>query len=287
MNSNRATRSTVTKMVKDGKEKSTNSLSMPSASSDNPNKKRSREDLSQIDEETDSFDRLLDRIREMIDEGNTKLEKKIDSTKKDVVAEISSLRNEMNQLKIDHARDFQGLSEVQSKLAEEVRKNKDMAGKLLKSNDLILTGVPYCSDENTDDMLLRVAAALGYGESNIPLVFTKRLARAPIAAGSTPPILFQFAFRAAKDEFFQRYFAGKKLSLLHLGFAVDRRIYFNENLTESARNLKGAALKMKRSGHIRNVFSRDGTIFVKPLDDIPPQPIFELNQLAVFGNKQT
>ncbi|XP_058840891.1 uncharacterized protein LOC131696364 [Topomyia yanbarensis] len=78
----------------------------------------------------------------MIDDGNTKIERKIDSSNAALVSEISTLHQEVNQLKFDYARDYSGLSESHVKITEEVRRHRDAAGKLLKSNDLILTGVP-------------------------------------------------------------------------------------------------------------------------------------------------
>lgn len=221
----------------------------------------------------------------MIDEGNAKIENKIESSNAALVTEISTLRDEVNQLKVDYARDFKSLCESHEKTAEQVRRSKDNAGKILRSNDLILTGVPYRPTEKTDEILREIATTLGYNDSDVPPVFTKRLARIPIAAGSTPPILLQFAFRASKDEFFHRYFASKNLSLLHLGFDTDKRIFINENLTESTRNIKGAALKLKRNGHLQNVFTKDGTVYVKPLEDVPAQPVFSLDQLKIFGGR--
>lgn len=284
MNTNRAlTRAAFTKMSKD---KPTLALPVESSSCDGQNIKPTREDVARTDHGVESFDALLVRIKQMIDNGNANIEKKIECSNKALVAEISTLRDEVNQLKVEYARDFDSLSESHAKTAIEVRKNTDVAGRMQKSNDLLLTGVPFCADENTDDILKKVAAALNYGDSDVPPVFTKRLARIPIASGATPPILFQFAFRASKDDFFQRYFLAKKLSLLHLGFDVDRRIYLNENLTESARNIKGSALKLKRSGLIRNVFSKNGIIYVKPLEDVPAQPIYDVVQLSDFGPRK-
>lgn len=281
MNPSRAlTRAASTKMGKDKQ-----SLTVPvSTISDNQNKKRSREDLDRTDDDVESFDQLLIRIKQMIEEGNAKIEQKIESSNAALVSEISTLREEVNQLKVDYARDFNGLSESHAKTAAEVQRNKDAAAKLLKSNDLILTGVPHSPTERTDEMLQKISVVLGYGESDVPAVFTKRLARVPITAGATPPILFQFAFRASKDEFLRRYFSARNLSLRQLDFDVDKRIYINENLTESARSIKGAALKLKRSGLLQNVYSRDGTIFVKPLENIPAQPVYDLDQLADFGD---
>lgn len=280
MNPNRTlTRAAISKM---GKDKSSLALSVESASCEQ-NKKRSQENLDRTDDAVGNFDELLVQIKLMIENGNANIERKIESSNQALVTEISTLRDEVNQLKVDYAQDFNGLNESHAKTVLEVRKNTEAAARIQKSNDLILTGVPYCSNEKTEDIMRKVAVVLGYGESEVPSVFTKRLARVPIVTGTSPPILFQFAFNAAKGEFFQRYFSAKKLSLLHLGFDVDRRIYFNENLTESARNIKGSALKMKRNGHIRNVFSKDGTIYVKPLEDIPAQPFYDLAQLADFG----
>lgn len=283
MNQNRAlTRAALIKM---GKDKSTPTLTVGPTSNENQNKKQSREDLDRTVADVENFDQLLFRIGKMIDDGNAKIERKIEASNATLVNEISTLRDEVNQLKIDYARDLTALKESHAKTAEEVRRNRGAVGNLVKSNDLILTGVPYCPTEKTNEVLRKIAVVLGYSESDVPLVFTKRLARVPTTTGATPPILFQFAFKAAKEEFFRRYFSVKNLSLLHLGFDVDKRIYLNENLTDSARSIKGAALKLKRNGRIQNVYSKDGTIYVKPLDDAPAVPVLDLEQLADFGRQ--
>lgn len=279
MNTNKV----VTRAAKMGKHKASPVLPMGATCSDEQNKKREEKD--RTDDCMVTFDQLLARIKQMIDDGYAKIERKIEASNQALISEICSLREEVDQLKIDYARDFNGLNESHGKIVEEMRMNKDTAAKLLRSNDLILTGIPFCSNERTDDMLQKVAVALGYGNSEVPPVFTKRLARVPITTGATPPILLQFAFRASRDEFLQRYHSAK-LNLLHLGFDVDRRIFLNENLTESARNIKVSALKLKRGGQIRNVFSKDGTIYVKPLEDVPAQPIYDAVQLRNFGARK-
>lgn len=240
--------------------------------------------MDKTEEQDETFDNLLVRIKQMIDDGNTKIEQKIESSNKAVVCEIATLREEVHQLKADYARDLNRLNESHAKTELDVLKNKDAVNRLPKSNDLILTGVPYSPMENTGALIQKVAAALEYSDTNAPVVYTKRLARTPIVAGATPPILIQFAFRASRDEFFHRYFARKNLNLTQLGYDVDRRIYINENLTESARYIKGTALKLKRSGKIHHVFSKDGIIFVKPTEDVPALPIYYVDQLAEYGS---
>lgn len=242
--------------------------------------------MDKTEEQVESFDSLLVRIKQMIDDGNAKIEQKIEFINNAVVCEISNLRDEVQQLKADYGRDIERLNEAQAIVELDVQKNKDAVNRLLKSNDLILTGVPFSPTENTDGVVQKVAVALGYCETDYPLVHTKRLARAPIVTGSSPPILIQFAFGASRDEFFQRYFSRRNLNLTQLGYEVDRRIYINENLTESARRIKGIALKLKNCGKIHHVYSKSGTIFVKPTEDVPALPIHFVDQLTKFGSIQ-
>lgn len=96
--------------------------------------------------------------------------------------------------------------------------------------------------------MLKTTASLGYGEQDQPLISVKRLARIPIAPGSTPPIALKFAFKFARDEFYSRYLRSRKLTLEHLGFNVNKRVYLNENLTELARKVKTHAVKLKKAG---------------------------------------
>lgn len=269
-------------MGKDNKEKSVLALPLGTGG-ENQNKKRSRDDLDQTDDQVETFDVLLMRMKQLIAEGNARIEQKIDSTNAALVNEISSLRDEVHQLKADCARDFGQFREVQTKTEMDVRRNKDAINRLAKSDDLILTGVPYNSTENTNNIAKMLSTAIGYSESDCPPVFTKRLARTPITTGASPPILLQFAFRASRDDFFHRYLLNKNLNLNQLGFDVDKRVYLNENLTESARNIKGIALKLKSSGRIRNVYSKDGTIYVKPNEGDVAQPIFDVEQLTEYG----
>lgn len=283
MSTNRLTRAAV--MGKDTKEKPT--LALPIGSSgENQNKKRSRDDLDQTDDQVDNFDVLLMRMKQLIADGNARIEQKIDSNNAALVTEIASLRKEVNQLKSDCARDFKQMCEVQTKTEVDVLKNKDAINRLAKSADLILTGVPYNQSENTENIVKLLSYAIGYSESDCPPVYTKRLARTPIATGATPPILLQFAFKAFRDEFFFRYLSKKNLNMNQLGFEIDKRVFLNENLTESARRIKSMALKLKNSGRIKNVYSKDGTIYVKLREDDAAQPVFDVGQLKEFEYNQ-
>lgn len=237
----------------------------------------------QAGQQVQSLDDLFVRIQRMIDDGNDKIEEKIDCSNKSLVYEISTLRNEVQKLKADCTHEFQRLSVSFDKTEQDVRRNQNSIGRIEKSHDLILAGVPYSATEKTDAFLRKVAYAIGYSDPDVPIVFTKRLARIPVVAGATPPILVQFAFKAARDEFFFRYLSKRNLNLLQLGFNVNRRVFLNENLTESARRIKGTAIKLKKDGLIQNVFTKDGVIYVKSKANLPAQPVLSLDQLGSFG----
>lgn len=250
------------------------------------NYKRSRDDLDHTDDVPDVLDELLGRMQLMIDEGNKRIETKIEDGNRSLMEEIGTLRSDVEKLRNDCSRDINQLTERFTKTELEVETNKDAIARLEKSADLLLTGVPYSPSENTSVFVNKVATVLGYSGSDVPVVFAKRLARVPIAVGSSPPILFQFAMKAVRDEFFHRYLSQRNLNLSQLGFDVTKRVFLNENLSEYARQLKGYALKLKKDGQIQNVFTKNGVIFVKPDAGTPAEAICNQDQLRLFDSKK-
>lgn len=246
------------------------------SSKDGTNFKRSRDDLDETDDRIQSFDELLTRMKQMFDDTNTR----IDTCKSDLQAEFTTLRENVQSFKDRCSVEINNLSDALALTQNNVNLNHERHLKNSKSNDLLLSGVPYHQPEDLLGFVKSASAALGYGERELPLIYTKRLARPPIAPGSTPPILLQFAFRAARDDFYFRYLSSHNLSLTHLGFNVNKRVYLNENLTDQARSIKGAALKLKKSGKLHSVYTKDGFIFVKPAEGGEAKLVNSLEQLA-------
>lgn len=165
-------------------------------------------------------------------------------------------------------------------IRDDVRVNKERISVIERRNDLLLSGVPFQSSEDLMGYFVKIANALGYGNENIPPIYAKRLARAPIAAGATPPIALQFGFKFARDDFYNRYLSTRNLSLVHLGFDVNKRIFINENLTEDARKIKSLAVKLKKAGKLFSTYTRDGLVFVKFSADAAAQRINSVDQLV-------
>lgn len=77
-----------------GKSKTTLPVST-SMSADGNVLKRSRDDLDKTDDHVDSLDELLNRMREMFNESNAKIETNIENCKRELQTEIGVLRDDM------------------------------------------------------------------------------------------------------------------------------------------------------------------------------------------------
>ncbi|EDS28409.1 conserved hypothetical protein [Culex quinquefasciatus] len=133
--------------------------------------------------------------------------------------------------------------------------------RLERASELIISGIPYQQTENLPQFFQNIATVLGYDQP--PIVDLQRLAKLPIAAGSAPPILCQFALRNVRNDFYRRYMTNRDLTLRHIGFDADKRIFMNENLTKLAREIRSQALRMKKAGIFAQVFTRNGAVYVK------------------------
>lgn len=276
------TRSTNTKVTQAaltmGKNKTT--LPVPTPASAEPNAtKRSRDDLDKSDDHVDSLDELWNRMQQMFIETNTKIAVNIENCQRELQTEIGVLRDDMQQLKAECSSEVRRLADSVTSVCGDVRVNKEGILATERSNDLLLSGVPFQSSEDLMDIFSRIANVLGYDRANIPHIYAKRLARYPIAIGAASPIAFQFAFKLARDDFYNRYLSSRNLSLIHLGFEVNKRIFLNENLTEDARRIKSEAVKLKKAGKLLSVFTRNGAVFVKDNADAASQRINSVDQL--------
>lgn len=246
---------------------------------DGNNVKRSRDDLDKSeDDQIDDLNDLFARMQSMFQTTNGK----IDVCKADLQTEISTLRDDVQQFKAECTSNINKLSDSLTRVRANVHQTNERISAAEKSNDLILAGVPYVPNEDVDTIVQRVSAALGYSEHTIPLTFSKRLAKLPIANGATPPIAIQFAFKLARDDFYRRYFTVRNLSLIHIGFNVDKRIYVNENLTDQARRIKGKAINLRRTGKLHAVFTKDGSVFIKPTPEDDAVLVRSIDELESF-----
>uniref|UniRef100_A0A182WI82 Uncharacterized protein n=1 Tax=Anopheles minimus TaxID=112268 RepID=A0A182WI82_9DIPT len=186
--------------------------------------------------------------------------------------------------------------------------HQDYGQRSNRAGDLLLIGVPVIlQGDGLRECYVRIARRLGYTESEIPIVHIRRLdlgqsspevkpsrysidvidnlARTrfgKIRVGASDPAVqppavhVQFVFRNARNEFYRRYQEGGKagtgLALLDLGYNdSEGRVFVSENLTRGNVSLKAEAMRLKRDGKIKSVFTVNGQIYVKRTVDHRPE----------------
>lgn len=240
----------------------------------NSSTKRSREDIS-ISDEVESLSDLWTNMKMLLSDNSSRLETKIDACK----ASIDTLENEFVALRKE-CEDKMGYlhSTIENVRFEQLQTAEDV-GKLERAVELIVSGVPYQANENLAQLFANISTVLGYQSGQLPIVDLQRLSKLPIAAGSTPPILIQFALRNVRNEFYRRYMGSRSLTLRHLGFDAENRVFINENLTKLSRVIRAEALKLKKSGSVVQVYTRNGAVFVKRRGATEAEQVRSIDQL--------
>ncbi|XP_062550394.1 uncharacterized protein LOC134215168 [Armigeres subalbatus] len=197
--------------------------------------------------------------------------------------------------------------------------SQDYEKRSAKTCELVLMGIPFRRGENLREYFLKISRALGFRDHEIPLVYIRRLPSSPIKSSTKlrvphyshsildnlkvrpnaakPPIhpstaktpnesiiVVQFVFRNARYEFYRRYLDHKALCLRDIGIDSGSRIFLNENLTRSNLGLKQEAMKMKRSGKLKNVFTVNGQIYVKRSTEHRPELVTSTVDLLLLDD---
>lgn len=193
------------------------------------------------------------------------------NTQEDLKRMSDSLSAQMNTLRANISVEIEQLREENNntfgKLTISIEKVKSdtvsAADRNFRMNDLIVSGVPFTPTEDLSAYFSKWCQCLGYTENCTPLVDIRRLAKGAQKAGTASPLLIQFAITVQRNDFFARYLRSRSLSLVTIGFSVNKRIFINENLGIASRELRSKALTMKKNGQLTGVFTRDGTVYVK------------------------
>ncbi|EDS31823.1 conserved hypothetical protein [Culex quinquefasciatus] len=203
-----------------------------------------------------------------IDDLWSKIEAKLDNFKQDLDKRIDGLEDSLAAFKTECGSKIDRLADSVSGVRHDVDRANASIGRVEKANELIISGVPYQQNENLVAMFGFIVTRLGCDESKIPLASLARLAKSPIAVD--------------RNAFYASYLNHRDLNLSHIGFQNTNRIYVNENLTKEDREIRAAALRLKKEGKVQKVYSRNGIVYAKGRGNAPAEPCPTLEHLAVF-----
>jgi hypothetical protein len=235
-------------------------------------------------------------LMEYINNSMTSLTEGINKSVLDIQADVSRIRESLNEK-------FEGL---ESKIASNstnhsALKNESDRRKFLK--DVYIDGIPTTPDENLKTIFHTICKSLGYEDNDVPAVFIRRLkprsvtdkspnkniTKSPSKNGSKSPnknidaprILIEFSYYNECREFKSSYFARKGLNLTCLGYTTSNRIFVNDRLTKHDADIKFKALALKSENIIHSVGVFEGRVYIKVTKDSKKTHIDDVSELPV------
>lgn len=247
--------------------------------------KRSREDLTKYDgDEILSLDDLWNKMQLVLTSTSERIEKKIETCNATLEKRMSNIEDKLTAVREECIEKTNKLEETVLTVRNEIDHAVEIAYRIEKNKDLVISGIPFRSQENLADIYHKIVQSIGYNENRVPLANLQRMVRVPIASGSSPLILCEFSFRQERNESYRLYLSKRSLCLRDIGFESDNRIYINENLTKIARQIRAEAIKLKKLGRLDNVSTRNGIVYIKRKQSITAEAVDSLQKIASLIN---
>lgn len=159
----------------------------------------------------------------------------------------------------------------------------DRLERLSLDKDLIISGVPLENDDNPFAIVGDICGALNCNLKQGDFISVFRLGNRGANSKNkrTLPIVARVHDEWCKNELLATYFKKKNLNLTDIGFKTPARIFINERLTASNREIFNRAAEAKKSNLIHRFFTRRGLVFVQRDENSNPMCIPHFSDLDV------
>ena len=150
---------------------------------------------------------------------------------------------------------------------------------------LEVSGIPRSDEEDQDTVektVITISRHLGVDISVDDIDAAHRLSKNPQAN-----IIVKFRSRKIRDAIFSARSKLKGTTTKNLDIATERapsRIFINESLTPRRKELMYKARLMKKEGHFKFLWSRNGTIWLRVKENSQAVSIRSDSDLAVFND---
>lgn len=188
---------------------------------------------------SEQYDEILGRL------------KTIEEEKKELIKENESLREELtatttalNRLKEDH----NNLEQYSRRDCLEIR------------------GIPISEDENTNESVVKLANKIGVKMAYQDISTCHRLPRRSDPQ-ALPAIIVKFVRRDMRDQLYRARKRLRNMTSKDLGYRNNNRVYINESLTQSNKNLLSKCLKLKRDSKFKFLWTISGKIMLRQRED--------------------
>ncbi|KAL9698909.1 hypothetical protein quinque_002350 [Culex quinquefasciatus] len=174
--------------------------------------------------------------------------RKIDTIKSELQGKVSVLQSDITTLKAEYEGKFVNQDATLGQINHRVNHLYLNIGALENQKELIISGVPFVSDEDPDALFAMICRQLECSEGEELLTSTIRIYVNGLKNGDVSPLLVEFALKTTRDRFYSTYLRRRDLKLRHLGMPSDRRVFINENLNAGA--LTNDSDKILRFGQV-------------------------------------
>lgn len=149
---------------------------------------------------------------------------------------------------------------------------------------LEIKGIPVTQDEDTDAIIIDIAAKIGVAIDRKEISVSHRNPGPPNSRSSTeyhPPIIVKFTRRNTRDNIYRARFKLKRMTTKDLGYNRyhDSKIYIEESLTKDRKAIHKACLRFKKEQKWKYCWTRYGKIFLREDDESPATQITSVEQL--------
>lgn len=150
----------------------------------------------------------------------------------------------------------------------------DQAEQYSRRNCLRISGIQESSNENTDEIVLKMASDIGSGIQLIDIDRSHRIGNPNRNRTKPRDIIVKLSTYRARADFYK-----KRTSLKDKGYL---RVFVNEDLTRRRSGLLYQARALMKSGNLKGAWSSDGTILIKTNDE-SVRRVTSLSDLVPFG----
>lgn len=238
------------------------------------------------DEENTELDQLLalrdefGKLSKFIDNRLSVLEHAIEEVREGqsgIVQSISFLDEKFEEMRKKTERIEKENQELQKQNGRLEQKVNELSSQLKELDqyhrrvNLEITGVPEAQGENPEELVLKIAQHIHPGTSAKDLDVVHRLGRPSEESQRPRPFIVRFSSRRARNAIYDGRRKLKSFSAKDLGFRSSSKIYINENLISSTRELLKEANTARRSAGFKFLWTQNGRIFVRK--DEKSQPL--------------
>lgn len=151
--------------------------------------------------------------------------------------------------------------------------------------DIIISGIPMDSNDEPFAILGDICNALNcrLKPDDFSSAFRLRNTGSKSKNSRSVPIVARVQDEWAKQEIMGAYFKKKNLNLKDIGFKTGTRIYINERLTSTNREIFNRANEAKKAKFIYRFYTRRGLVHIQQRENDRPSCVFHVSDLdAVF-----